>query len=77
MKKLVLCDRLEAVSTSCVQVNSLDQLHVVEQGAERHEVRKADFVSLCHLQDEALSDNQNQVSISTNRNQVVFNLRCQ
>lgn len=49
VKKLVFCDRFETISSSCVQVNSLDELHVVEKRAESHEVGKADFVTCGYL----------------------------
>lgn len=51
VEKIIFCYWLEAVSAGCVQVNSFDQFHVVEEGTESHEVRKAYFVSCGHLKE--------------------------
>lgn len=57
VKELILSYWLRAASSGCIQVDSLDQLHVVEERAERHEVRKTHFVSFRHLQKDALRIN--------------------
>lgn len=49
VQELVFRDGLQAVSTRGVEVNSFDELHVVEKRAERHEVREADLMALGHL----------------------------
>lgn len=54
MQQLVLCDRLETVVAGCIQVDTLDELDVVEKRAERHEVGKANFVSFGDLKTKLL-----------------------
>lgn len=50
MKQLFFGYRLQATSASGVQINSLDEFHVVEKRTERHEIRKTNFVSFGNLQ---------------------------
>lgn len=49
LQQIVFCDGLKSVIAGRVQINSLDKFHVVEERAERHEVRKANFVPFGHL----------------------------
>lgn len=54
MQQFVLCDRLKTVVAGCVQVDTLDELDIVEKRAERHEVGKANFVSFGDLKTKSL-----------------------
>lgn len=49
VKQFFLGDGLESVAAGRVQVDTLDELHVVQQRAEGHEIRKRHFVPLSHL----------------------------
>lgn len=77
VQEFVFRDRLQAVSVGGVEVNSFDQLHVVEERAERHKVWEADFVALGHLQKYfPFVSKAFQHSISY-LNQIVFDFRSQ
>lgn len=76
VQQLVLGDWLQPASAGSVQVNSFDEFHVVKERAERHEVRKADFVSFGYLKRMKLH-NRIEAATSTDLDQIIFDFRRQ
>lgn len=49
LKQIIFCYGLKAIIARCIKINSLDEFHVVEERAERHEVGETNFVPLGDL----------------------------